>query len=181
MKKERAIPIDMYTAASPEIRRCDKDGCDKEGEFKAPKHRSKIREYYWFCLEHVQEYNKSWDFYKGMSAQEIEESRYSDVTWNRPSWPLGGWRTLLENAELLEDVESFLKSRKQPTLLPKPVQKALEVLTLTYPLTMEGLKKQYKKLAKQYHPDLNQGDQQAEDRLKDINQAYQELKKFLSS
>ncbi len=181
MKKERAIPLEMYTSASPEFRKCDKVSCDQGADFKAPKDRNNLRDYYWFCLEHVQEYNKMWDFYKDMSPEEIEKSRDSDVTWNRPSWPLGGWRTLLENAELLENIESFLNNRKQPTILPKPVQKALESLNLSYPFTIEALKKQYKKLAKQYHPDLNQGDQKAEDRLKDVNESYQVLKKFLNS
>lgn len=40
----------------------------------------------------------------------------------------------------------------------------------------EDLKKAYRKLAMQYHPDRNQGDQSAEKRFKEINEAYEILK-----
>ena len=64
--------------------------CNKEGEFRAPKSRILLNEYYFFCLEHVKEYNKSWDFYKGLSVNQIENSMREDIIWNRPSWPLKG-------------------------------------------------------------------------------------------
>jgi hypothetical protein len=179
MRKARHIPLDSHHNASPGLRLCDQEGCGNVGEFKAPKSRHDLREYYFFCMDHVREYNKAWDFYKGMNPEEIEESRNSDITWNRPSWPVGGWRTLLENARYFNGLDSFLKIKKQPTTLPKPVHKALNVLELTYPLTMDILKKQYKKLAKQHHPDLNPNDKRAEERLKVINHSYQVLKKFL--
>lgn len=37
------------------------------------------------------------------------------------------------------------------------------------------IKRAYRKLARQYHPDVNPGDKQAEDRFKDINEAYEVL------
>jgi molecular chaperone DnaJ len=40
----------------------------------------------------------------------------------------------------------------------------------------EDLKKAYRKLAMQYHPDRNQGDKKAETRFKDINEAYEVLR-----
>ena len=75
----------------PEIlpRRCDWPGCEDMGEYRAPKNRG-LRSYYWFCLDHVRGYNTSWNYYEGMSADEIEQARRDDVTWNRPSWRLGG-------------------------------------------------------------------------------------------
>ena len=39
----------------------------------------------------------------------------------------------------------------------------------------EELKKAYRKLAKQYHPDLNPGDKSAEQKFKDVNEAYSVL------
>ena len=69
---------------------CDHKNCKKIGEYKAPKSRSNLKNYYYFCLNHVKEYNKSWDFYKGLSVDEIELSLRKDIVWDRPSWPLNG-------------------------------------------------------------------------------------------
>lgn len=181
MKKKRHVPLDSFENTTSYHRNCDKVGCDKVGEFRAPQSTSNLKDYYWFCMDHVREYNKSWDYYKGMSPEEIEESRISDMTWNRPSWPVGAWRTILENVKYLDDFDSFLKVKAAPSAVPQPIQKALKMLDLTMPLTSEDLKKQYKKLAKKYHPDLNPNDKEAEERLKKINESYQILKKFLSA
>ena len=34
------------------IRKCDNIDCKKKGEFKAPKSRKNLNEYYFFCLDH---------------------------------------------------------------------------------------------------------------------------------
>ena len=73
-------------------RRCDHPGCQESGEFRAPKSRAQLREYYWFCLDHVREYNKSWNYYAGLSDLEIERMVRFDTVWNRQTWPMGGWR-----------------------------------------------------------------------------------------
>ena len=71
-------------------KKCDSHQCNKKGEYKAPKSRVMLNEYFYFCLDHIKEYNKSWDFYKGMSVEQIENSMRSDTFWDRPSWPLKG-------------------------------------------------------------------------------------------
>jgi len=43
------------------------------------------------------------------------------------------------------------------------------------------LKKKFRKLAMQYHPDKNPGDKEAEERLKLINEAYTTLKQYLNT
>ncbi len=179
MKKTRFVPLESTNAKAPNIRLCEKEGCEEIAQFRAPKNPHNLRDYYWFCLDHVREYNKGWDFYKGMSSAEIEASRVSDITWNRPSWPIGGWQTLLENAQFFDGIDPFLKVSPRPPSVPHNVQKSLGILELALPLTLEALKKQYKKLAKRHHPDLNPGDKQAEERLKMINEAYQVVKKYL--
>ena len=52
-------------------RKCDHPGCEKAGEYRAPKDR-KLKDYYWFCLEHVQEYNAQWNYYAGEIPEEDE-------------------------------------------------------------------------------------------------------------
>jgi len=180
MRKVRFIPLENFDRQEPPIRYCDQFGCGAVGEFRAPKSPANLSEYYWFCIDHIREYNKTWDFYKGMSSDEIEKSRVSDITWNRPSWPVGSWRTLLENAQYFDGLEPFLKAASRPPSLPKDVRRCLETLQLTLPLTIEGLKKQYKCLVKLHHPDLHAGDKMAEERLKEVNEAYQVVKKYLT-
>ena len=72
------------------FKQCDSDKCSKKGEYRAPKSRILLNDYFYFCLNHIKEYNKSWDFYKGMSVDQIENSMRSDTVWARPSWPLKG-------------------------------------------------------------------------------------------
>ncbi len=179
MRKARIIPLDFVQKPLPHVQRCEQEGCEEKGEFRAPKNPLHLRDYYWFCLNHVREYNKAWDFYKGMSPQEIDASRVSDVTWNRPSWPIGSWRTLLESVQCLDGLDPFLKGMAPPPPLPHEVHRALSTLELSFPLTLEDLRKQYKKLVKRSHPDLHAGDKRAEERFKAVNEAYQIVKKYL--
>ena len=50
-----------------------------------------------------------------------------------------------------------------------------EVLGLEKGATAEDIKKAYRKLAKANHPDLHPGDKAAEERFKEINEAYEIL------
>ena len=172
------------------IRQCDKIDCKKKGEFKAPKSRLLINEYYFFCLEHIKEYNKSWDFYKGLSVNQIESSMREDIIWNRPSWPLKGnpYKVIEQiNNFFSEDIEhlnyenkdSYFKNKLIDENLTEEEDKALSILGLKLPLTLEKIKKNYKKLVKIFHPDVNGNDKKAEEKFKEINNSYKILlKKF---
>lgn len=56
--------------------------------------------------------------------------------------------------------------------MPKDYYKILEVAKTS---TEQEIKKAYRKLALQYHPDKHKGDKDAEQKFKDINQAYEVL------
>ena len=72
-----------------QTRACDRPGCTGHGEYRAPRSRDRLDEYYYFCLEHVREYNRAWNYYAGMSEAQIEQERRRDSCWHRPSWPFG--------------------------------------------------------------------------------------------
>ena len=65
---------------------CDITGCPHLGDFKAPKSRYDLKSYYWFCIDHVRDYNANWDFFKGMSREEIEHHMHKTAVWDRPTW-----------------------------------------------------------------------------------------------
>jgi DnaJ-domain-containing protein 1 len=163
-------------------RPCQHPGCREAGEYRAPVGRDRLRDYYWFCLEHVRAYNLAWDFFAGMSEEEIERQRRNDTVWQRPSWPFSqnGARANGPNGEHIHDGFGFFSEgpagERRP---PRPVteeQKALAVLELAEPVTFEDIRTQYKALVKKLHPDANGGDREAEERLKTVNQAYAALK-----
>lgn len=70
--------------APPGHHLCDMPSCAERGEYRAPKDRG-LKEYYWFCLAHVQEYNKAWDFFSGMSPEDIEHHINTRTVWERPT------------------------------------------------------------------------------------------------
>jgi DnaJ-domain-containing protein 1 len=175
-------------------RRCDHPGCPQDGAYKAPRDRQKLNDYYWFCLDHVREYNASWDFYKGMNADALELERRADVIGRRPTWPMGvGKRGRMRQTrtEALEeamrrwfagsDIPGFDAGPREEAA-PRPkrpnaqVEEALGVLELDWTAGPEEIKSRYKSLVKRHHPDANGGDKAAEERLKSINQAYTFLK-----
>lgn len=165
-------------------RLCDAPGCPLHGEYRAPKSRTNLREFHWFCLEHVREYNASWDYYQGMSPGEIEAQLRSDTSWQRPSWPLGRLGATARVEQTLEDAMHFTFGTK-PAEPPKPktppeLRAALEVLGLAWPVSMATVKSTYKKLAKRHHPDANGGNKASEEILKTINLAYATLRAKLA-
>ncbi len=168
-------------------RKCDNDDCSEKGEFKAPKSRLLLNEYYYFCLEHIKEYNKSWDFYKGLSVNQIETSMREDIIWNRPSWPLKGspykvieqindfFNDTLNEFNSDENDTKFFKNKLIDENLTKDEGHALSTLNLKLPLSLEKIKKNYKKLVKIFHPDVNGNNKLAEEKFKEINKSYKIL------
>lgn len=170
--------------AAPAGRLCDSPGCEALGEYRAPKSRRNLNDYWWFCLEHVRAYNSTWDFYKGMSPGEIEAQLRADTAWQRPSWPLGRiGRTAAWDEELLRDPLHLLAAgrvKRGPAQatekMPPDLRGPLATLGLSWPTTLDAVKTRYKELAKRHHPDMHGGDRAAEERLKTINLAYATLR-----
>jgi hypothetical protein len=114
--------------------------CGAAGEYRAPKSRKALNEYWWFCLEHVRAYNGSWDYYKGMSPGEIEAQLRSDTAWQRPTWPLGRLGTGAWEEEVLRDPLHILASagmdrgkKPNPGQPPTELREPLAALGLSWP------------------------------------------------
>ncbi len=168
---------------------CDYPGCIEDGVYKAPKSRLQLRSYHYFCLEHVREYNKAWNYHKGLNEQQVENSIRRSTTWDRPSWPFGTRHKMFQsfvkgnvtdNFDFFE-MDSFSRNNGEPNKKFNADQlDALDIMGLKPPIDIPKLKSQYKYLVKIHHPDRNGGDRKAEERLKLINEAYTTLKQVLS-
>lgn len=182
-------------------RTCDRPGCPGAGEFRAPKSRQSLREYYWFCLDHVREYNQAWDFFKDMNPSQIEAYQRAALTGLRPTWklgmqgqpesPLSKMQFFFKGAYvdpyfLFEDGPSsnphVQGSNGKPQAaaaeraLTKMQKTSLETLNLEYDCTLQDVKTRFKDLVKRYHPDANGGDRGAEERLRQVIKAYGQLR-----
>ena len=185
MSRPRHPTLERRNAGHTRV--CDADGCDAPGDFRAPRSRAHLDEFFWFCLEHVREYNRAWNYCAGMSEREIESEIRNDTVWRRPTWPLGNKPAQAGYAfeagyfgdgfglgdDIRRDANGNAAAANSAEL------HALETMELAPPLDLTHLKARYKELVKRYHPDANGGDSAAEERLKDINEAYTTLKRFL--
>ncbi len=166
-------------------RRCAWPGCAEAGRYPAPRSRENLRDYIWFCLAHVREYNARWDYFAGMSAAEIEAHRHADFTWHRPSWRFGTAPGANPFRLRFEDVHRIFADMRRARAERVArggdgrLARAMAVLGLEPGFDLATLKKRYKELVKAHHPDLRGGDRRAEERLKSINEAYSYLRSHL--
>jgi DnaJ-domain-containing protein 1 len=180
---------------------CAWEGCKQAGEYRAPKDRS-LSDYVMLCLDHVRAYNAQWNFHAGLSAAEMEEEIRRSATWDRPTWKLGSLgsnkarafradRVHVSDPFGFADGTDFDRRRQEKrqekaqnphpeSPLAKARAKALKIFELTLPITMESLRRRYKVLVKQHHPDANGGSVEAETRMKVINEAYETLRAGLA-
>jgi hypothetical protein len=169
---------------------CDHPGCKEEGEYRAPKSRQHVEEgklserYLHFCLEHVREYNKQWDYFAQMSHDEIERFQRDAVVGHRKTKPIGGRNNspfFAQQDAWFFGFDTSTHSPAQPQAKPeltKPQRAAMAVMNLAYPFTEKDLKARYRVLVKKYHPDTNGGDKKAEALFKEITEAYRVLKEI---
>ena len=187
LKPQSAEFADDGRKATPGTRGCDMPGCCDEGSYKAPKSRE-LKDYYHFCLDHVQEYNRAWDYFSGMTQSDIEDHITRSFLWDRPTRRYDMFGTMTEKlrsaaykARFFTDEEPpgtkhgegfRFSSQQQAT----PEVQAMAMMGLEPPLSLEKIKARYKNLVKKYHPDLNPGDKKAEELIKSINMSYTILK-----
>ena len=151
----------------------------------------------WFCLEHVREYNQSFNYFEGMSDEEVLAYQTSNLTGHRPTWSMGvnpwshrhrgGAGAGFAGQSVFEDpfgffgmnaAESAEKRGDMPRRPPHNAERrSLRTLGLDETASLNEIKSRYKELVKKYHPDANGGDRAAEERLRAVIQAHDYLKK----
>jgi hypothetical protein len=177
------------TEVKPAQIRCDHPGCLLPGEFRAPMGRMREGHYFCFCLNHVREYNASYNYFTGMSDDAIAKYQKDASVGHRPTWSMGvnrdGKPFREEGVDPVEDPLGLFRARaRRTTEPPKPAKprygvaaaKALVTLGLEDGAEPEAIRTRYKELVKRLHPDANGGDRSREDKLREIIQAYKYLR-----
>ena len=175
---------------------CDWEGCEEPGEYKAPKGVRSEGQYHNFCLEHVRHYNKAFNFFAGMSPDELEEalhappkadSRSSFATGNPGAARAAGRQGPGLGDKYGDPFGVFARYRYQQSKRPaaervkplnEPDRRALETLGIMGHAKSDEIKAAYKALVKKHHPDVNGGDASSEERLRSVIAAYTHLKKM---
>jgi hypothetical protein len=177
-------------AAQPEEPRCDHPGCVALGLYRAPMGRLREGQYFSFCLDHVREYNATYNYFNGMSAEDVALYQRDALVGHRPTWSMGTNRT---DKNFREDGDDSSQSgdtlsmaapgaRRAPRAeQAKPryglaALRALDQLGLDDTADAVTIKSRYKDLVKRLHPDANSGDRSNEDKLREIIRAYNFLK-----
>jgi len=194
-KKRNARKRGMSGVVSEAKRKCNWKDCEKTAAYRAPKSRDELNDYYWFCLEHIREYNRSWNYFADMNPEQIEQLKRAGLNWERPTWKAGSrdamnkahvegkvWRrlgiddvtvALGDNATINSGDMSFEARRR---LLPKNEIKALEILSAQKLETKPEIRAQFKSLVKDLHPDMNGGKQGDDERLREVLWAWDQVK-----
>ena len=142
------------------LRMCDYVGCSETGDHPAPKAPGSNERWY-FCQSHAGEYNRNWNFFEGMSEEEAARQQKDQ---SETSGSFAGARTFEWGGAT--DESGFSNSE----------QSAFDTLELEIGSDQNAIKRQYRKLAKTFHPDANRGDPEAAQRFHQIQTAYDLLR-----
>ena len=154
---------------------CQWRGCQLPGLHRAPKGRGREGQYYFLCLDHVRAYNASYNYFEGMSEDQIYAFQKDATLGHRPTWKSG-----VNPGERLEAAfQRFMHGDAPAAAMAAPIKardrQALAVLDLEHPVDKKALKARYRAMVKKHHPDMNGGDAKAEAAFKRIVQAYEYL------
>lgn len=171
-------------------RRCEHPGCTERGLYRAPKSPDRLDEYYWFCRTHVREYNRRWNYFDGAEDAGVNDQRERDRIWDRETKPFTrrarteGWEHLG-----IDDPHQILgdKGTRQPDAgtttgrrLPPMERRALDILDAREGWTKTEIRKQYRSLIKDLHPDMNGGARADEERLQEVVWAWEQIRESRS-
>lgn len=169
--------------------RCAAPGCDAPGEFKAPLTAGDFDgpgEWRWLCLDHVREHNAAYNYFSGMSPEEIEAAQSPVAGWDRATRafahagvdPAPAWSEFRDPLDAISGrFERRQGSAQRSSRFSGSEQQALETLGLGQQSDLHAVRKRYSELVRRYHPDRNGGDRRHEAKLGQVIEAWQVLKK----
>ncbi|MCB1351617.1 MAG: DnaJ domain-containing protein [Rhodobacteraceae bacterium] len=195
-KKRRARSRGQSGAVESSSRVCAHPGCDQPGKYRAPRSPDQLDDFLWFCLKHVREYNLKWNFFESHSDDDLEQQFAADRVWERNTKPFAtgsaqpgtqphsegrAWQRfgLDDPLELLGDKGTLNPGANRGPVqrrLPPTERRALEILEAQDTQSKAEIRRQYKALVKDLHPDMNGGRRDDEARLAEVVWAWEQIK-----
>ena len=182
VKSARKAAIEAAKPTSPP---CAHPGCKAPGDHRAPMGRDREGQFFCFCIDHVREYNATYNYFDGMTDEDLAQYQKEALVGHRPTWEMGAKRGTREdgldpNGDPLglfrQRFHRGVPASAQPPRYSAATMKALNALELDDTATMTIVKVRYKEMVKRNHPDANGGDRSCEDKLREIIRAYNYLK-----
>ena len=188
----KGVKHDRFHGRVRDSRRpCDWPGCDEAGEFRAPGQRPPggdgPGDYRWFCLDHVRAFNQGYDYFAGMTPEEVLAAQHPLSAWEtearafRPNAGHGEAPRWADFADPLEAIGAHMRAKvsgvsADGVVFTPEERRALDVLGLGRDADRSALRQRYSQLVRRYHPDRNGGDRSFETRLQAVVEAYQLLR-----
>lgn len=145
--------------AAQQVRMCDRHGCEKPGDCPAPKAPNSPQRWY-FCQDHAAEYNKGWDYFQGLDEEERNRRAHDEQR------DAGGFK----------GSSFFGWGAPGDGTRSRDEMRALEILELEIDADFETVRRAWRRLAKEYHPDVRPGDKDAALKFQAIQAAYDVLR-----
>ena len=166
---------------------CEHPGCSQPGKFRAPKAPDVLDDFYWFCKDHVREYNLKWNFFDGTTEAEINAQMSKDKVWDRQTRTFTDPEARAWARLGIEDPHQVLgdNATQNPgknggggtkRKLPPTERRAVEILEAKDNWSKAEIRKAYKALIKVLHPDINGGDRSQEEQLQQVVWAWDQIK-----
>ena len=146
--------------AAEQVRLCDRHGCSDPGDRPAPKAPNKPERWY-FCERHAAEYNRNWNYFEGLTAEEAA-AREAEEQLNGKGFKEAkhyGWGGPGDGSRSRDEM------------------RALDILQIEGDPGFGEIKAAYRRLAKANHPDAAPGDADAAGRFQAVQAAYDVLRK----
>ena len=177
----------MHGRVEGAAKRCGVPGCREPGEYRAPLSPGDFDgpgTWRWLCLPHVREHNARYNFFEGMTTEEIEAAQSPLAGWDRPTRifsapgadPGPAWADFSDPLDAISARFRPVEARRPIARFTADEHHALGVLGLKDDTDLHKVRKRYSELVRRYHPDRNGGDRSHENKLVAVIAAWQKLK-----
>ncbi len=199
-KQRRARKRGMSGAVDGSGHSCEWPGCEAQAKYRAPISPDQLQEFRWFCLDHVREYNRTWNFFENWDEEQLAAQQRADVTWERPTWSFKqgpkvnphtqahaegkAWARwgFTDPGDVLGEAATqnpaeHIKAKRRFRRLVRDEQRAMDTLGLPHEVESRAdVRTRYRDLVKDLHPDMNGGARTDEGRLARVIRAWDILK-----